>query len=106
MKTGLLYERIEIHRPEVVGHEYGGFDNVYTYVCKARALAKNVGSTSVVDGEIFASERLTFEVHSYVFRLIRLHDRITYRGEHYRVESLEPHRTARKLIITAERNNE
>lgn len=102
-----MSELLTIERREARSHDYGGAVLSWVKVADARAFVRgHRGDLAVQDGEIYASEIKVFEVHWHVGNIVRHHDRIAYKGDIYRVVSIEPHRVGRKCIITAERNNE
>jgi len=105
MRTGLLTEKISIHRATTVRNDFGEKIQAYTELRTTRArVIHNSGNRETENNEVVYSYVKTFEVWHYID--IKETDLIMWGDRKYRVLSIEPVKEQNKKIVETELVNE
>ena len=105
MKAGLLKEKITILKPRVEKTQTGAQKMIYEDFYETRThVINNSGNRENNSGEVFYSNNKTFIVRSYV--PVNEHMIILYRGNKYKILSIDPNLWFGNLEIQTEKINE
>lgn len=101
MRCGLLKDKIDIYRPISTQNEFGEMVQEYKpWYCTRSWIVSNGGSRTLLDNEIFYSNRKIFELHQYVD--VNETDIIHYDNKKYRILSIDLDRNQMKKVIMTE----
>lgn len=108
MRSGRLNNFIIIEEPTSVTNEYGEEEKtIYSEKLRTRCdVINDSGSREVDNGEIFYSYTKTFILWDYFDKVLNEFDRIIYKGNPYKILSIELVKEDKLLYVRCEKANE